>query len=65
MRAIKSLCLLKNLKLKKKSKKLDYIKVEVFSINVKEKTISFQLKLSKDAKVHFMFYTLLLKLVDL
>lgn len=55
----------KNLKIKKKSKKLDYIKVKQFFIKAKKGIVSYKLKLPKNAKVYFMFHVLLLKLEDL
>ena len=55
---------IKNLKIRKKSKKLDYIKLELFFIQVKKGTISYKLKLLKDAKVYLIFYILLLELLN-
>ena len=56
--------LIKNLKIRKKSKKLDYIKVESFFIKVKKKTISCKLELLKYTKINPIFYILLLKLTN-
>ena len=56
--------LTKNLKTRKKSKKLDYIKVGPFSIKVKKKPVFYKLELPKDAKVYLIFYVLLLELAD-
>ena len=52
------------MKIRKKSKKLNYIKIELFFIKITKKNISYKLKLSKDIKIYLLFYILLLKLVD-
>ncbi len=56
--------LTKNLKIKKKSKKLDHVKVEPFFIKAIKGSINYELDLLKDAKVFLVFYISLLKLVD-
>ena len=50
--------------LKKKNKKLDYIKVRSFFIKVKNENISCKLTLFKDTKVYLVFSILLLKLIS-
>jgi len=57
--------LTKNLKIRKKSKKLDHVKVELFFIKEVKKLVSYELDLLKNAKVFLVFYISLLKLVDL
>ena len=54
-----------NSKIRKKNKKLNYIKVELFFIKVRKGTISYKFTLYKNTKRHFIFYVLLLELVDL
>jgi len=56
--------LTKNLKIKKKSKKLNYVKVESFFIKEVKKSINYELDLFKNVKVFLIFYISLLKLVD-
>ena len=56
--------LIKNLKIWKKSKKLNYVKVEIFFIKVKKKVIKYKLKLAKKSKIWLIFYMLVLKLVN-
>ena len=56
--------LIKNLKGKKKKKKLDNIKVGIFFIKAKKKNIIYKFKPLKNTKVYFVYYILLLKLVD-
>jgi len=56
--------LTKNLKIKKKSKKLDHIKVESFFIKAIKESINYELDLPKNAKVFLVFHISLLKLVD-
>ena len=43
--------LIKNLKTRKKMKKLDYIKARTFFIKVKKKTINYKLALLKNIKL--------------
>ncbi len=57
--------LTKNLKIKKKSKKLDHVKIELFFIKVIKEPINYELDLSKNVKVFPIFYISLLELVDL
>jgi len=57
--------LTKNLKIKKKSKKLDHVKVESFFIKAIKELINYELDLSKDAKIFLVFYILLLESIDL
>ncbi len=57
--------LTKNLKTRKKSKKLDHIKVESFFIKVVKGSINYELDLPKDAKVFLVFYISLLESIDL
>ncbi len=57
--------LTKNLKTRKSSKKLNYVKVESFLIKKTKKSINYELDLSKDAKVFLIFYILLLKSTNL
>ncbi len=56
--------LTKNLKTKRKSKKLDHVKVESFFIKEVKELVNYELDLSKNAKVFLIFYISLLKLVD-
>ena len=46
-------------KIRKKNKKLDNIKVELFFCKVKKRIISYKLKLHKGTKVYLLFYILL------
>jgi hypothetical protein len=57
--------LTKNLKTKKKSKKLDHVKVESFFIKAVKKSINYELDLLKNAKVFLIFHISLLESVDL
>ena len=41
---------IKNLKIKKRNKKLDYIKIRPFFIKTKKKAINYKLELSQDIK---------------
>ena len=56
--------LTKNLKIKKKSKKLDHVKVESFFIKEVKRLINYELDLPKNAKVFLVFHILLLKPID-
>ncbi len=56
--------LTKNLKIKKKSKKLDHVKVKSFFIKAVRGSINYELDLSKDVRVFLVFYISLLKSVD-
>ncbi len=55
----------KNLKTKKLSKKLNYIKVKSFFVKKIKKLINYELDLLKNVKIFLIFYILLLKLIDL
>ncbi len=54
----------KNLKTRKLSKKLNYVKVESFFVKKTKKSINYELDLLKDAKVFLVFYILLLELAN-
>jgi hypothetical protein len=56
--------LTKNLKIKKKSKKLNHVKVESFFIKKVKRSVNYELDLFKDAKVFLVFYISLLKSAD-
>ncbi len=56
--------LIKNLKTRKKNKKLYYIKIKLFFIKVVKKLINYKLNLLKSVKVFLVFYILLLELID-
>jgi hypothetical protein len=56
--------LTKNLKIKKKSKKLDHVKIESFFIKVIKKSVNYKLDLSKNVKVFLVFHISLLESVD-
>ena len=56
--------LIKNLKTRIPSKKLDYIKVGPFFIKKVKGSQNFKLNLLKDARVHPVFYISLLELAD-
>jgi len=56
--------LTKNLKTRRPSKKLDYVKVGPFRIKKVKGPMSYELDLPKDAKVHLVFYIFLLELAD-
>ena len=57
--------LTKNLKTRKKSKKLDHVKVKSFFIKIVKESINYELDLPKNAKVFLVFHISLLELVDL
>ena len=57
--------LTKNLKTKKSSKKLNYVKVRLFLIKKSKKSLNYLLDLLKNITVHLVFYILLLKSTDL
>jgi len=57
--------LTKNLKIRKKSKKLNHVKIESFFIKVVKKLVNYELDLLKNVKVFLVFYVSLLKSVDL
>jgi len=56
--------LTKNLKIKKKSKKLDRVKIESFFIKKVKKSVNYELDLLKNAKVFLVFHISLLKSAD-
>ena len=56
--------LTKNLKTRRGIKKLDYVKVGLFLVDEQRGKASYKLHLPKDARVHPVFYILLLELVD-
>jgi hypothetical protein len=56
--------LTKNLKTRKKSKKLDHVKVESFFIKAVKGPINYELDLPKDAKVFSVFHISLLESAD-
>ena len=55
----------KNLKKKSKSKKLNFVKIKAFFIKKIKEFKSYELNLSRDAKIYLIFDIFLLKLVDL
>jgi len=57
--------LTKNLKIRKKSKKLNHVKIEPFFIKEVKGSVNYELDLFKDAKVFLVFHISLLKSVDL
>jgi hypothetical protein len=57
--------LTKNLKIRKKSKKLNHVKIESFFIKTIKKSVNYELDLLKNAKVFLVFHISLLKLADL
>jgi hypothetical protein len=57
--------LTKNLKIRKKSKKLNYVKIESFFIKAVKRLVNYELDLFKDARVFLVFYISLLESVDL
>jgi hypothetical protein len=56
--------LTKNLKIRKKSRKLDHVKIESFFIKEVKKSVDYELDLPRDARVFLVFHISLLKLVD-
>ena len=57
--------LMKNLKTKKISKKLNHVKIDPFFIKQQKKSVNYELNLFSDIKIHSIFYVSLLKLADL
>jgi len=57
--------LTRNLKTKKKSRKLNHVKVEPFFIKIVKRSVNYELDLPKDAKVFLVFHVSLLESVDL
>jgi len=56
--------LIKNIKSKRLNKKLNYIKIKLFSIKKIKGLINYELNLLADVKVYLIFYIFILKLVD-
>jgi len=56
--------LIKNIINKRPSKKLNYIKIRLFSIKKSKRLINYKLNFLADAKVYLVFYISRLKLVD-
>jgi hypothetical protein len=56
--------LTKNLKIRRKSKKLNHVKVEPFFIKEVKESVNYELDLSKNARVFLVFYISLLESVD-
>jgi murein L,D-transpeptidase YcbB/YkuD len=56
--------LTKNLKIKKKSKKLDHVKIESFCIKEVKGSVNYELDLLKNAKVFLVFHISLLESAD-
>ena len=51
--------------MRKKSKKLNYVKIELFFIKIIKRLVNYELDLLKNVKVFLVLYILLLKLIDL
>lgn len=56
--------LAKNLTIKKKSKKLNHVKIESFLVRDKKKRVNYELDLLKNVKIHSVFHASFLKSVD-
>jgi hypothetical protein len=56
--------LTKNLKIRKRSKKLNHVKIESFFIKAIKGPINYELDLPKNAKVFLVFHISLLESVD-
>jgi hypothetical protein len=56
--------LTKNLKIRKKSKKLNHVKVESFFIKAVKESVNYELDLLKNARVFLVFHISLLESVD-
>jgi hypothetical protein len=56
--------LTKNLRTRRLTKKLDKVKVGLFFISKQISPVNFRLELPKDAKIHPVFYILLLEPAD-
>jgi hypothetical protein len=56
--------LTKNLKIRKKSKKLDHVKIESFFIKAIKRSVNYELDLLKNAKVFLVFHISLLESAD-
>ncbi len=57
--------LTKNLKIRKKSKKLNHVKIESFFIKEIKKSINYEFDLLKNVKVFLVFHISLLESIDL
>jgi hypothetical protein len=57
--------LTKNLKIRKKNKKLNHVKIESFFIKEVKESVDYELDLPRDARVFLVFYISLLESVDL
>jgi hypothetical protein len=56
--------LTKNLKIRRKSKKLDHVKVEPFFIKEVKESVNYELDLPKDVRVFLVFHISLLEPAD-
>jgi len=56
--------LIRNLKTKKTSKKLNHVKIELFFIKIVKRLINYEFDLPKNAKVFLIFHVSLLELID-
>ena len=56
--------LIKDLKTRKNSKKLNYVNVGLFFIKANKKIINYKYELPKNGKIYIIFYVLLLKLAQ-
>jgi hypothetical protein len=56
--------LTKNLKIRKKSKKLNHVKIESFFIKAVKRSVNYELDLLKNAKVFLVFHISLLESAD-
>jgi hypothetical protein len=56
--------LTKNLKIRKKSRKLNHVKIESFFIKEVKKSVNYELDLPKNARVFLVFHISLLKSAD-
>jgi len=56
--------LTKNLKIRKKSRKLNHVKIESFFIKEVKRSVNYELDLLKNVRVFLVFYISLLKSVD-
>jgi hypothetical protein len=57
--------LTKNLKIRKRSKKLNHVKIESFFIKEVKKSVNYELDLLKNVKVFLVFHISLLESADL
>jgi len=57
--------LTKNLKIRKKSKKLNHVKIESFFIKAIKRSVNYELDLPKNARIFLVFHISLLESVDL